>query len=72
MPTWTVPTHERPMVIGERLKRVTFEKVDLTRRCVCGCYLGSHYFTYVSGGPMCSTCDTCKGFIGVEKHQDTA
>jgi hypothetical protein len=72
MPTWTMPNTGRSMVTGESLKRATFEKVDLTRRCICGCYLGSHYFTYVPGGPMCSTCDTCVGFRATEKHQGTA
>ena len=72
MPTWRMPTTVNSMVTGERLKRVTFSKVDLTRRCRCGCYLGSHYFSYVPGGHMCSTCDTCDGFIAMENHQGTA
>jgi hypothetical protein len=72
MPTWMMPMPRRSVVVGARLRRATFSMVDLTRRCVCGCYLGSHYFAYVPGGHMCSTCDTCDGFIAVENHQGTA
>jgi hypothetical protein len=71
MPIWRIPVPEVKRLSRSKM-RVTFEKVDLTRRCVCGCYLGSHYFTYVPGGHMCSTCDTCDGFRAMENHQGTA
>ena len=71
MPTWRIPVPEAKMLSRSKM-RVTSEKVDLTRRCVCGCYLGSHYLLYVPGGHMCSTCDTCDGFRAVENNQGTA
>ena len=69
MPTWKmlIPprrSSDRPQF----LKGSTLSSVDLTKKCVCGCLLGNHYFTYVPGGHMCSTCESCDGFTAVGKQ----
>jgi hypothetical protein len=51
------------------LCQVTFSRMDLMTKCVCGCFWGSHYFKVVPGGHMCSTCDSCDGFVAVVSHQ---
>lgn len=75
MPTWKVPTPVWRLPKrseGRVLKGLTYSKVDLTRRCVCGCFLGNHYLTYVPGGHMCSTCESCDGFMAEGQLSGTA
>jgi hypothetical protein len=72
MPVWRIPTSMRRASKNgvKGAAQVTFSMVDLTKRCVCGCCLGSHYFLSIPGGPMCSTCDSCAGFVAMETQPE--